>query len=577
MPQHSLRQTKPRTRYTLHKTTAQHRAKMDNKNINTLQQDLHINIRILSADLVGINKLQHNSPLFCLLVHKGKALSQTKPTRDVTKTPIWNQVLSFMLPKGSPDVNPEDRRTLDLSICQQNNGNNGNNGNVRVGTGSLHLCDVIYDQEATEFGGELVLHDGIGNKIGRLMFKTDSDYPHNNNNNNNNNNTLHLPVMATSPIRTHQYTSQKATSDSQRYLQQLKHNMEYRSQKELNRQDKLNAERLRIIAMNKKRKEKRNNRKKKKILLPPGPASYNLPTTLESGGGRFSNANPKSYIDWSVYRAKQTPGPNEYGFGDRRPTTSGGRFNTSKPKSEIDWVIYHSKQVPASCDYQKDLKAPRKAPGGGKISEARPKSQLEWVVYHSREIPAPNAYPPLPNPKINGGRFSNANPKSEIDWVIYRSQQTPSPNEYGDGGRPKTSGGRFNSSKPKSQLDWVSYFAARTPSSAEYTLPEGASSDYFTASINQSRPPGFSGSLYGSGVGSVRFPTGDSRPREGKWVRCEGGQLWNTDDRSVATSNSTSKSSKRRRKRRKKKKTKTKGAAKGRQVPVPSVDEVFFM
>ena len=80
-------------------------------------------------------------------------------------------------------------------------------------------------------------------------------------------------------------------------------------------------------------------------------------------------------------------------------------------------------------------------------------------------------------------------------------------------------------------------------------------------------------------MGSVRFPTGDSRPREGKWVRCEGGQLWSTcaDDRSVATSTSTSKGSKRRRKRRKKKKTKTKGAAKGRQVPVPSVDEVFFM
>ena len=102
-------------------------------------------------------------------------------------------------------------------------------------------------------------------------------------------------------------------------------------------------------------------------------------------------------------------------------------------------------------------------------------------------------------------------------------------------------------------MDWVSYFAARTPSSADYYLPEGASSDYFTASVNQSRPPGFQGTLYGSGVGSIRFPTGDSRPREGKWVRVKGGQIW--DDGNVESPLLEEVKVKTRRRQRKKKKT----------------------
>ena len=579
-----------------------------------LTDKLRFQIRILSADLIGLQSLPTQQCLFCRLRYKGEVKSKTQLCRKPTKTPIWNQELQFVLPERSRDISQDDYRNIELQCCQPGDKQSDDvvlRNPLVLGTATLLLSDIIHSYDDGQFGGELILTDVEGKKIGRLMFKANSDYPYdemqsnidyNNNKNqndneapriehnntsetkqqrryqqnttatkpprqprqlNNNNNQLHLPVM-TSPIRTSNNISfysrsnsssdNTATTDSQRYLEMLRQSSQHRTQREINRQAELEAENRRIALVEKKRKKRRNKKKNSRSRLAPGPASYNLPTTLESGGGRFSNANPKSYIDWASYRAKQTPGPNEYGFGDRRPTTSGGRFNTSKPKSELDWVVYHAQQVPGPCEYQLPLDRPRKDPGGGKISEARPKELLDWVVYHSREIPAPNAYPPLPNPKINGGKFSNANPKSDLDWVIYRAKQTPSPNEYGDGGRPKTTGGRFNMSNPKSQLDWVTYFGKRTPSSADYTLPEGASSDYFTASVNQSRPPGFQGSLYGSGVGSVRFPTGDSRPREGKWVQVPGGQIWSVDGGGIGSPPGTAGSSKRRRRRRRRKK-----------------------
>ena len=105
-------------------------------------------------------------------------------------------------------------------------------------------------------------------------------------------------------------------------------------------------------------------------------------------------------------------------------------------------------------------------------------------------------------------------------------QTNESPNEYGDGGRPATSGGKFNMSKPKSQLDWVSYFAKRLPGAADYSLPEGASSDYFTVPAYQNCPPGLKKALYGSGVGSARFPKGGGCSREGRWDKVPGGQVW---------------------------------------------------
>ena len=37
-----------------------------------------------------------------------------------------------------------------------------------------------------------------------------------------------------------------------------------------------------------------------------------MPSTSGGGTTKISDADPKSEIDWIIYRAKQTPGPNAY-------------------------------------------------------------------------------------------------------------------------------------------------------------------------------------------------------------------------------------------------------------------------
>ena len=44
----------------------------------------------------------------------------------------------------------------------------------------------------------------------------------------------------------------------------------------------------------------------------PGPSQYEPRDVLPSKGVQFSDANPKSYLDWAVYNAKSVPGPGAY-------------------------------------------------------------------------------------------------------------------------------------------------------------------------------------------------------------------------------------------------------------------------
>jgi hypothetical protein len=109
------------------------------------------------------------------------------------------------------------------------------------------------------------------------------------------------------------------------------------------------------------------------------------------GGGRFSNARPKSDIEIKMLRAAETPGPNEYvlpSFG------SGNR--------------------------------------GVKISDANPKSAVDLIMLRSAETPGPNQYKPDQDlgDRLKGGRFSTSNPKSDLEWTIHNAKESPGPNEY---------------------------------------------------------------------------------------------------------------------------------------------------
>jgi hypothetical protein len=56
---------------------------------------------------------------------------------------------------------------------------------------------------------------------------------------------------------------------------------------------------------------------------------------------KFSEANPKSDVEWAAYRGKQCPGPGEYTI-KRDLTTSGGRFNMSNPAEEVSSLLSYT-------------------------------------------------------------------------------------------------------------------------------------------------------------------------------------------------------------------------------------------
>jgi hypothetical protein len=82
----------------------------------------------------------------------------------------------------------------------------------------------------------------------------------------------------------------------------------------------------------------------------PGPGAYQVGGIQKIGGGRFSNANPMSDIDWTISRSKHIPGPGKYPVGGIQKI-GGGRFSTAKPKGEIDWIVYRSKDLPGPSEY----------------------------------------------------------------------------------------------------------------------------------------------------------------------------------------------------------------------------------
>jgi hypothetical protein len=84
----------------------------------------------------------------------------------------------------------------------------------------------------------------------------------------------------------------------------------------------------------------------------PGPGDYDVPGGTGSGsqrGGGFSTANPKTYIEQELYRARDIPGPGTY----RTPTkaVSGGKFRVANPPSVVQQAILRGKATPGPGEY----------------------------------------------------------------------------------------------------------------------------------------------------------------------------------------------------------------------------------
>ena len=84
------------------------------------------------------------------------------------------------------------------------------------------------------------------------------------------------------------------------------------------------------------------------VMITPGPGAYNVAGGTRVGGGKFSDANPLSDLDWTISRSKTIPGPS---YQPAREKIGGGRFSTAKPKGELDWIVYRSKHIPGPSQY----------------------------------------------------------------------------------------------------------------------------------------------------------------------------------------------------------------------------------
>ena len=125
-------------------------------------------------------------------------------------------------------------------------------------------------------------------------------------------------------------------------------------------------------------------KRKKRAYRGSATGKYDVP-----GGGRFSTSKPKSYIDWCVYRAKQTPGPNRYTLPDPKPTGGVAKISDANPKSELDWIILRSSKTPGPSQYEPKSIEPKR---GVQFSDANPKSYLDWAIYNAKAVPGPGTY-----------------------------------------------------------------------------------------------------------------------------------------------------------------------------------------
>ncbi len=87
----------------------------------------------------------------------------------------------------------------------------------------------------------------------------------------------------------------------------------------------------------------------------PGPASYVadvVPRKRKSATGKISNNRVPGYIEHHTNLYRQNPSPQKYRPKDNlRMGGEGRRFSTSNPKTDVDWSIYRAKGLPGPGQY----------------------------------------------------------------------------------------------------------------------------------------------------------------------------------------------------------------------------------
>lgn len=82
------------------------------------------------------------------------------------------------------------------------------------------------------------------------------------------------------------------------------------------------------------------------LHVTPGPGEYDE-TIVQVRGGQFGKHNPKSEIEWQIYRANQLPAPGEYEVNDSIISgTKGGSFPKHVVPSEVEVLMKRAAEIP---------------------------------------------------------------------------------------------------------------------------------------------------------------------------------------------------------------------------------------
>jgi hypothetical protein len=190
----------------------------------------------------------------------------------------------------------------------------------------------------------------------------------------------------------------------------------------------------------------------------------------------------KTDLEWTIYYAKQVPGPDAYNLPSMSDGLKTGKFSTADPPTYLDRIMTEAARTPGPNDYEiQELDSIVNRPGGN-FSTSNPKGYIELEEYRSRSIPGPGTYTPKMS-QPSGGTFSEARPKSNLDWVVYYSKSKPGPGAHRVRGKTRydskpTSGGKFSKSVQKSFIQLEEERVSDHPSPCDYDLikfPRGAS------------------------------------------------------------------------------------------------------
>ena len=164
----------------------------------------------------------------------------------------------------------------------------------------------------------------------------------------------------------------------------------------------------------------------------PAPGHYDAtvdPLYPRVKGGGWSRGHEAGLHDRTIERARELPGPTDT-VPEEPPMKAGGKFSESNPKSYLDWTEYFGKQVPGPADYD-TLLVYTKEVGGGRFAETEKQPLFHWEVKRGREMPGPGGTSELPRmPEPKGGRMAKTKSMTYVERVMLEAGKKPGPSDY---------------------------------------------------------------------------------------------------------------------------------------------------